>query len=70
MSFIDVSLLKDREEFPSDVIEALEQEPVDYPAQFEFVVFLLSKRSKNVQQPGDLCAPGGGIYPCLVTGSG
>ncbi len=26
-------------------------------------VFLLSKRSKNVQQPGDLCAPGGGIHP-------
>jgi 8-oxo-dGTP pyrophosphatase MutT (NUDIX family) len=28
-------------------------------------VFLLSKRSKNVQQPGDLCAPGGGIHPFL-----
>jgi len=26
-------------------------------------VLLLSKRSKNVQQPGDLCAPGGGIHP-------
>ncbi len=28
-------------------------------------VFLLSKRSKNVQQPGDLCAPGGGFHPFL-----
>jgi 8-oxo-dGTP pyrophosphatase MutT (NUDIX family) len=28
-------------------------------------VFLLSKRSKSVQQPGDLCAPGGGIHPFL-----
>ncbi len=28
-------------------------------------VFLLSKRSRNVQQPGDLCAPGGGIHPWL-----
>ena len=26
-------------------------------------IFLLSKRSKHVQQPGDLCAPGGGIHP-------
>ncbi len=26
-------------------------------------VFVLSKRSKNVRQPGDLCAPGGGIHP-------
>jgi 8-oxo-dGTP pyrophosphatase MutT (NUDIX family) len=25
-------------------------------------VFLLSKRSRSVQQPGDLCAPGGGIH--------
>ncbi|HSR12389.1 MAG TPA: hypothetical protein VLS90_13185, partial [Thermodesulfobacteriota bacterium] len=28
-------------------------------------VFLLNKRSKTVQQPGDLCAPGGGIHPLL-----
>lgn len=28
-------------------------------------VFLLSKRSENVQQPGDLCAPGGGIHPFI-----
>ena len=28
-------------------------------------VLLLSKRSRNVQQPGDLCAPGGGIHPFL-----
>ncbi len=28
-------------------------------------VFLLSKRSQKVQQPGDLCAPGGGIHPFL-----
>ena len=28
-------------------------------------VFLLSKRSRKVQQPGDLCAPGGGIHPWL-----
>jgi 8-oxo-dGTP pyrophosphatase MutT (NUDIX family) len=27
--------------------------------------FLLSKRSNSVQQPGDLCAPGGGIHPFL-----
>jgi 8-oxo-dGTP pyrophosphatase MutT (NUDIX family) len=33
-------------------------------------VFLLSKRSKNVQQPGDLCAPGGGIHPFLDSISG
>ena len=33
-------------------------------------VFLLSKRSKNVQQPGDLCAPGGGIHPLLDSLSG
>ena len=33
-------------------------------------VFLLSKRSKNVQQPGDLCAPGGGIHPFLDALSG
>ena len=33
-------------------------------------VFLLSKRSKNVQQPGDLCAPGGGIHPFLDSLSG
>lgn len=26
-------------------------------------VFLLNKRSKQVLQPGDLCAPGGGIHP-------
>ena len=26
-------------------------------------VFLLNKRSKKVLQPGDLCAPGGGIHP-------
>lgn len=28
-------------------------------------VFLLNKRSRNVPQPGDLCAPGGGIHPFL-----
>jgi 8-oxo-dGTP pyrophosphatase MutT (NUDIX family) len=28
-------------------------------------VFLLNKRSKQVLQPGDLCAPGGGIHPFL-----
>jgi len=28
-------------------------------------VFLLNKRSKRVQQAGDLCAPGGGIHPFL-----
>jgi 8-oxo-dGTP pyrophosphatase MutT (NUDIX family) len=33
-------------------------------------VFLLSKRSKIVQQPGDLCAPGGGIHPFLDSLSG
>ncbi len=33
-------------------------------------VFLLSKRSKSVQQPGDLCAPGGGIDPFLDSLSG
>jgi 8-oxo-dGTP pyrophosphatase MutT (NUDIX family) len=33
-------------------------------------VFLLSKRSRNVQQPGDLCAPGGGIHPFLDPLSG
>jgi 8-oxo-dGTP pyrophosphatase MutT (NUDIX family) len=35
-----------------------EQAPGDY-------VFLLNKRSKKVLQPGDLCAPGGGIHPFL-----
>ncbi len=33
-------------------------------------VFLLSKRSKSVQQPGDLCAPGGGFHPFLDSLSG
>jgi 8-oxo-dGTP pyrophosphatase MutT (NUDIX family) len=33
-----------------------EQRPGEY-------VFLLNKRSKKVLQPGDLCAPGGGIHP-------
>jgi 8-oxo-dGTP pyrophosphatase MutT (NUDIX family) len=28
-------------------------------------VLLLNKRSKKVLQPGDLCAPGGGIHPFL-----
>jgi 8-oxo-dGTP pyrophosphatase MutT (NUDIX family) len=28
-------------------------------------VLLLNKRSRQVQQPGDLCAPGGGIHPRL-----
>ncbi len=28
-------------------------------------VFLLNKRSSKVLQPGDLCAPGGGIHPLL-----
>lgn len=28
-------------------------------------VFFLSKRSRKVQQAGDLCAPGGGIHPFL-----
>ena len=35
-----------------------EQAPGEY-------VFLLNKRSKKVLQPGDLCAPGGGIHPFL-----
>jgi 8-oxo-dGTP pyrophosphatase MutT (NUDIX family) len=35
-----------------------------------YYVFLLSKRSKSVQQPGDLCAPGGGIHPFLDSLSG
>jgi 8-oxo-dGTP pyrophosphatase MutT (NUDIX family) len=30
-------------------------------------VFVLSKRSRKVQQPGDLCAPGGGFHPFLDT---
>jgi len=38
-----------------------EQIPVNEPPGH--YVLLLSKRSKNVQQPGDLCAPGGGIHP-------
>jgi len=33
-------------------------------------LFLLSKRSKSVQQPGDLCAPGGGIHLFLDSLSG
>jgi 8-oxo-dGTP pyrophosphatase MutT (NUDIX family) len=33
-------------------------------------VFLLTKRSENVQQPGDLCAPGGGIHPLIDSLSG
>jgi 8-oxo-dGTP pyrophosphatase MutT (NUDIX family) len=33
-----------------------EQRPGEY-------AFLLNKRSKKVLQPGDLCAPGGGIHP-------
>jgi len=100
LSFMDLSLLNNREGFRFHVIEALAREPVNYLAQFEFIdkqrkshttwagggillplyfregrnpggntsghyVFLLSKRSKNVQQPGDLCAPGGGIHPFL-----
>jgi 8-oxo-dGTP pyrophosphatase MutT (NUDIX family) len=32
------------------------------PGQY---VFLLNKRSKRVQQAGDLCAPGGGVSPFL-----
>jgi len=28
-------------------------------------VFVLNKRSKKVQQAGDLCAPGGGIHPFM-----
>ncbi len=39
----------------------------DAPGRY---VFLLTKRSKNVQQPGDLCAPGGGIHPRLDSISG
>ncbi len=38
-----------------------EQIPVKKPPGH--YVLLLSKRSKNVRQPGDLCAPGGGIHP-------
>jgi hypothetical protein len=34
---MNLSLLKDREGFPSHVIETPAQEPVDYLAQFEFV---------------------------------
>jgi 8-oxo-dGTP pyrophosphatase MutT (NUDIX family) len=33
-------------------------------------VFLLSKRSARVRQPGDLCAPGGGFHPFLDSLSG
>jgi len=33
-------------------------------------VFLLNRRSEKVQQPGDLCAPGGGIHPFLDSLSG
>jgi len=40
-----------REEMPS-----LPKSPGEY-------VFLLNKRSSRVVQPGDLCAPGGGIHP-------
>ncbi len=38
-----------------------DQIPVNEPPG-EYV-FLLGKRSEIVQQPGDLCAPGGGIHP-------
>jgi 8-oxo-dGTP pyrophosphatase MutT (NUDIX family) len=30
-------------------------------------IFLLNKRSRNIPQGGDLCAPGGGIHPFLDT---
>jgi 8-oxo-dGTP pyrophosphatase MutT (NUDIX family) len=105
MSFMNRSLLHDREGFRFHAIEALAKEPVDYLAQFEFIdqqrkdqgrwgtggillplyfwedrtpernasghyVFLLSKRSESVQQPDDLCAPGGGIHPFLDSLSG
>jgi 8-oxo-dGTP pyrophosphatase MutT (NUDIX family) len=33
-------------------------------------VFVLNKRSRDVQQPGDLCAPGGGIHPVTDSLSG
>jgi len=33
-------------------------------------VFVLNKRSRDVQQPGDLCAPGGGIHPFMDSLSG
>jgi 8-oxo-dGTP pyrophosphatase MutT (NUDIX family) len=33
-------------------------------------VLILNKRSKNVRQPGDLCAPGGGTHPLLDSLSG
>ncbi len=36
------------------------QEEESSPAQY---VFLLNKRSRQVQQAGDLCVPGGGIKP-------
>ncbi|OGP93670.1 MAG: hypothetical protein A2157_00030 [Deltaproteobacteria bacterium RBG_16_47_11] len=99
-SFMDLSLLSDREAFRFHVVQALARVPVDYLAQIEFIdeqrknqriwagggillplyfrkdpnqagntsghyVILLSKRSKKVQQPGDLCAPGGGIHPFM-----
>ncbi len=35
-------------------------EDSDAPGDY---VLLLNKRSRQVQQPGDLCAPGGGIHP-------
>ena len=102
---MNLSLINDQEGLRVQVVEALAREPVDYPAEFDFIdrqkksrqtwawggvllplyfhedgdpegnttgryVFLLSKRSKNVQQPGDLCAPGGGIHPFLDSLSG
>jgi 8-oxo-dGTP pyrophosphatase MutT (NUDIX family) len=98
LTFMNLSILNDREGLRLRVIEALGRAPVDYLAQFEFMdeqrksqatwsgggvllplyfcedrkpggnhaghySFLLNKRSKNVRQPGDLCAPGGGIHP-------
>jgi 8-oxo-dGTP pyrophosphatase MutT (NUDIX family) len=45
-------------------ISFLEIEQTDKDRPSEYVV-LLNKRSKRVQQAGDLCAPGGGVHPFL-----
>ncbi len=42
----------------------LDREKQDSDPSSEYVV-LLNKRSKRVQQAGDLCAPGGGVHPVL-----
>jgi 8-oxo-dGTP pyrophosphatase MutT (NUDIX family) len=42
----------------------LEEEKLGKDRTGQYVV-LLNKRSKRVQQAGDLCAPGGGVHPVL-----